>query len=486
MNRSVNMGETTRPQGCPERPSASLSITVDKIDTMDAILRWPCVLLATACVWGACAQKACAQTLPAPTVQASAEDVIRLPPIGTDEQNLLPAPTSAESSAMTLEELETLAAGHNPTLLQALARVDALRGKWLQDGLYPNPRVFYRGDEIGDQKTAGFEGGGFSQEIVTNGKLGLARNVASQQINQAIQEYTVQELRVQNDVKLRYNDVLIAQRALEIYQQLEHITRLAANVANDLFKANQVARSDVLQARVEADTLVLQSVKARNAYESAWRRLAVVVGMPELPPAPLAGEVERATTVTWELAWVQIAANSPELSAARAKVDAARWAVRKATADRFPNLEVQAGYAFDNQTSYDTANVTMAVPVPLFDRNQGAIRQAQANLAAADAEVERMTLELRNRLALVFERYANAQQQVDRYERSILPDSKQSMDLIGSLYRSGESNYTAYLLSQRTFLQTQIAYIDSLRELRETSVLLNGLLLSDSLAGGAR
>jgi len=39
------------------------------------------------------------------------------------------------------------------------------------------------------------------------------------------------------------------------------------------------------------------------------------------------------------------------------------------------------------------------------------------------------------------------------------------------------------LLTQRTYLQTQIAYLESLRELRETSVLISGMLLSDSLAG---
>ena len=41
------------------------------------------------------------------------------------------------------------------TLAQAAARVEALRGEWVQSGLYPNPRVGYQGLEIGDDGRAG-------------------------------------------------------------------------------------------------------------------------------------------------------------------------------------------------------------------------------------------------------------------------------------------------------------------------------------------
>ena len=125
----------------------------------------------------------------------------------------------------------------------------------------------------------------------------------------------------------------------------------------------------------------------------------------------------------------------------------------------------------------------VTVPVPIFNRNQGAIRQANADLHAASAEVDRVALDLRNRLALMFERYNTAREFVNRYEGAILPNAKESVELASSRYRAGESNYTGLLIAQRTYLQTQIAYLQSLRELRETSVLISGMLLSESLAG---
>jgi outer membrane protein, heavy metal efflux system len=398
-----------------------------------------------------------------------------------------PAAMPAAPPALGLDQLEALAMSHNPTLAQASARVSSMHGNWVQQGLYPNPRLAYKADEIGDDNRAGFQGFSVAQEIVTKGKLGLAQNVASQQVQQAQQEYAAQEWRVRNDVKLRFYEVLLAQRALLLNQEMEKVSGVAVDAANNLFRANQVGRSDVLQARVESDTVQLQTVKARNAHESAWRRLAAVIGMPDLPAQPLAGDLRQdIADSTWDEAWARLFSSSPELSAAQAKVCAAQWAVRKACADRCPNWDVESGYSHDNATGFDTGGITVSVPVPLFNRNQGAIRQANADLQAAQAEVDRVALDLRTRLAAMFERYMNAREFVNRYERDILPNAKESVDLASSRYQAGESNFTALLVAQRTYLQTQITYLDSLRELRETSVLIDGLLLSDSLAGSGK
>src|SRR5260221_8683422 len=64
----------------------------------------------------------------------------------------------------------------NPTLAQATAAVDASRGKALQAGLYPNPTIGYRGENIGIAGSAGeFQGGFVQQTIVTAGKLRPSR-----------------------------------------------------------------------------------------------------------------------------------------------------------------------------------------------------------------------------------------------------------------------------------------------------------------------
>src|SRR5262249_8115852 len=146
------------------------------------------------------------------------------------------------------------------------------------------------------ENRSGFQGFKVTQEIVTRNKLGLAQNVASQQVFQSEQEYAAQEFRVRNDVKLRFYDVLLAQRTLDLSQELERIGLTNARAAQHLFEAGQVGRSDEIQAQIEADTNQLQTIKAHNVRDAAWRRLAIVVGVPDMQSRPLAGDLRQDIT----------------------------------------------------------------------------------------------------------------------------------------------------------------------------------------------
>ena len=117
----------------------------------------------------------------------------------------------------------------------------------------------------------------------------------------------------------------------------------------------------------------------------------------------------------------------------------------------------------DNATTSDIAGVQAVIPVPIWNRNQGGIAKADAELSAAQADVARLQLALQQRLAVAFERYSNARQQVDRYESEILKDAQSSLDLVNSAYKQGEFGYLLLLTAQRTYFQTNLAYLDSLR-----------------------
>ena len=193
---------------------------------------------------------------------------------------------------MTLAELEEMAQRCNPTLAQAAARVEAARGRCVQVGLYPNPVAGYIGAEIGNEGRAGQQGGFVSQEIVTAGKLRLNRSVAAQEIQQAEWAWQAQRQRVLTDVRRSFYDVLVAQRTVELTEQLVRIGEEGVKSIEALMKAKEVARGDVLQARIEADSAKVLLERARNRYVAAWRNLAAVVGAADMEPRPLAGDVQ--------------------------------------------------------------------------------------------------------------------------------------------------------------------------------------------------
>lgn len=393
---------------------------------------------------------------------------------------------ASPSPGMTLAELEETALAYNPTLVQGAMRVRAAEGNCLQSGLYPNPVIAYRGEEIGDERTAGFQGGTVSQELITAGKLRLNRAVASEEIRQAQWVYQAQRLRVLNDVRTAFYDGLAAQQTIEVYEQLLRISEEGLKVADRLLAGKEASRVDVLQARVEARSVALQWQNARNQQTAVWRRLAAVVGRPDLETASLAGRLdEDIPSLTWEEARDRLLAESPLLAEAQAGVRRAECALERQRAERVPNLQLQAGVSHDNQTGFDTASAGIGLPLPVFNRNQGNIRRAQAELAAAQKEVDRVRLELQQRLATVFGQFENSRQQAEKYAKEILPDARESLELVRKGYRAGELNYVTLLTAQRTYFQVSLNAIESLRTLRASSVAIEGMLLSGGLNAGA-
>jgi cobalt-zinc-cadmium efflux system outer membrane protein len=386
---------------------------------------------------------------------------------------------------MTLAELEEMALQYNPTLDQMAARAEAARGRCLQVGLYPNPVAGYIGAEMGNEHRAGQQGAFFSQEIVTAKKLQLNRSVAAQEVQQAEWAWEMQRQRILTDARRSFYDALVAQRAVELTDQLARIGDQGVKSVEALMKAKEVGRGDLLQARIEADTAKILLERAKNRHAAAWRNLAAVAGAAGMEPRPLAGDVQDGLPqLAWDEAFSQLLTQSPQLASAQAGVARAQAAVARECAGRVPNVELQAAVQHDNATRDNFATVQVGIPIPVFNRNQGNTRRAQAELLAAQREVERVQLALHQRLAAVFEQYANARFQVEKYQRDILPNAEASLKLTNSGYRQGEFGYLSLLTAQRTFFRTNLAYLDALRELRATATTIEGNLLSDSLQAG--
>jgi len=419
--------------------------------------------------------------LPAPLVpQPGLLDMDQ--PDSVDDAVAAGEPESITPSGLTLDDLQQLALQCNPTLVQATMAVRAAEGRYVQDGLYPNPAIGYMGGDMGQENTSGQQGMTLSQTIVTRGKLRLARAVASYGVEQNRYAFAAQQQRVLNDVRAGYYEVLLAQRTVQLNERLVRISDEVVEVNKKLRVAQEVSRPVLLQSQIQANTARLGLIASQKAYEAAWRRLATVIGQPELQPQPVLGEPDRnLPEFTWEESLGLLLTQSPELARAYTAAEQAHQEVARQCAERWPNFQVATWVKHDGPTDDTLLDVQLAVPLPIFDRNQGGIAEAEATLVAAQREVQRLELSLQNRLATTFERYAIAKRQVEIYTDSILPDARESLELAQTGYREGEFGYLDLLVAQTTYFDVSLSSLDTLKELWARSVELEGLLLTGGL-----
>ena len=399
-----------------------------------------------------------------------------------DVPTLLPVAPPASEMLLTLETLEQWAYENNPTLQQSAAVLDKAHGIHRQVGLHPNPVVGYSAAEIGNEGNAGQEGAFISQTIVTGGKLRLNREVADWDIQNLSWEYQAQRYRVQNDVRLRFYAVLGAQRRVKIATELLKVAQEGVRAAKALLQGKQGTRPDVLQAQVELNRVRITLQNARYDSESSWKQLAAVIGRPELKSALLSGDLaSKSDEWDWETTYQNLLAGSPELQAAQTRVQRALAQLQRQEVQPTPNLLTQVGVAKDTSTGSTIANLQIGIPLPIFNRNQGNIDRAHAEYHRALSDVQRLQLALRNRLAVAFRDYQQSRQQVQRYRKDILPTAKENLNLTEQGYKQGEFDFLRILTARRTFFAVNLNYVNSLVALKQSGVVLSGLLLTGGL-----
>lgn len=395
------------------------------------------------------------------------------------EDELPPADSDVD---LSLEELEQLAFATNPAIAQAAARVAALRGRWVQTGLPPNPTAGYMGNEIGDENKAGQQGGFVGQEFVTGHKLRLNRAIVNQEILQAEQAVEALRFRVRTDVRRAYYGALIAQRRMDLAEELVRVSGQAVDASQELLEAEEIPQAGLLQTQVEQQNAFLLSQAASNEQMAAWRELSAVAGT-ELAVRRLAGDVSQLPgELDWDEQLTRLTMTSPEVAAALANVGRAEATLRRECVEPVPNVDSQVAVQYDNATEDTIASVTLGVPLPIWNRNQGGIRQARAEVVEARRSVERVELDLKRRLAAAFQQYATARAQANTYATQILPKARETFELVQRGYRLGELGYLDLLTAQRTYSQTNLAYLDALSTMWSSWSEIDGLMLAGSLS----
>jgi cobalt-zinc-cadmium efflux system outer membrane protein len=188
----------------------------------------------------------------------------------------------------------------------------------------------------------------------------------------------------------------------------------------------------------------------------------------------------------WTLMLRCLRDGSADLLEARALVAQQEKLLAKAKADARPNIELTAIPFYASYAKEMRAGAIVTAPIPIFDRNQGNIHAAKAELAHAWAAEEQLELKLTERLTGAYQRYQSARQQAQAYRDVILPNARESLKLVEAGYKGGDKkyDYTAVLQAQQVLFQAQLAETQAMGDLWRGVVEIAWILQQDNLYAG--
>jgi cobalt-zinc-cadmium efflux system outer membrane protein len=155
-------------------------------------------------------------------------------------------------------------------------------------------------------------------------------------------------------------------------------------------------------------------------------------------------------------------ADNPDLARWQTEEDKRRAALHLEETRAVPDITVGGGVRRFEETDDAALVLALGIPLPLFDRNQGGIREAVANLAKARRQYEAAQVKTRTALAETTSTLTAAHEAVAILQSDVLPKAQQTFAAAEQGYEQGKFDYLYLLDAQRILFETQGQYIDAL------------------------
>ena len=391
---------------------------------------------------------------------------ISKPPIHVptvEESTQLQEPTGT----INLRQALTLALTHNPDLKAFSWAVRAGEAKTLQAGLRPNPELETEIEEFGGSGDLS----GFSA-IETTIQLGVPidlggvrrkqRQIAGLEAELAGWDYETARLDVLTQVNRAFIDVLAAQEVVTLNEELVRLAEQVFNTAKAQVEAGKVSPVQQMRTQVELANSRISLETSKRELEGARFVLAATWGSTSPTFEKVEGQFEMATPIPTVEQFADRVTQNPNIVRWTAEIAHRSAAIQLERSRRVPDLSIDGGMKHLSESGDVAFILGLSLPLPLFDRNQGAIREAEYNLAKAFEEQKSAEVTVRTALATAYSALSAVAGTVSSLKNEVLPSAQGTFDAVTEGYRIGKFDFLEMLDAQRTLFDVKGSYIDAL------------------------
>jgi outer membrane protein, heavy metal efflux system len=380
---------------------------------------------------------------------------------------------TTDSGRVTLSSVSNEALRNNSAIRAALSRWIAMRARVPQAAAWDDPRV---SADFNAARFVTVPPNAFMDQAVTleqmipiSGKNRVRSRIAGAEALAAFEEVRRRQLDVITKVRTSYLRLLNSYALLDLNEKNIASLRQIADVARSRYETGKASATDVLLAETEASKLQETRRDIERMISDEKSQLNVLMNRDAFSPL---GVPRKESMPRREMSLMQLRnrmlVQRPEIRTAQAHVEAAREKVQLARREWIPDpaISVQGQRYNDTQHVASELNtgISFSVPWGNYDKYSAGSKEAQSNLAAAQAELDRVQKESLGLLRDQLQKIETTHHHAELFQEEILSQAEKAFAASRSAYESGTGEFSDWLTAQRVLRDTQATALNHLTD----------------------
>jgi cobalt-zinc-cadmium efflux system outer membrane protein len=375
----------------------------------------------------------------------------------------------------------------NPELRAAAREIQAQDGLVIQAGSMPNPELSALiEDHKRDTRTTTFQ---LSQPIELGGKRGARVDAAERGRDVAMAELAIKSGELRAATTDAFYAVLVAQQRYRLAEESQQLADSSLAAASKRVLAGKSSPVDETKAGIGSATARIELAQASADLASARMRLVALWDGTEREFGGVDGQLDKIPETGPVDALMRRLQQSPGMQRARIEVERRLAMARLERTRRYPDITLSVGTKREELLGRTQATFGLALPLPMFDRNQGNLQEAVQRSDKARDELAATGIRLGSELTRAHSQLNVAREQAQLLQRDILPAAASAFDAARKGFDYGKFAFLDVIDAQRTLVQAKSQHLralgDAYRAVAEVERLL-GITLTAPPHGGSQ
>ncbi len=289
-------------------------------------------------------------------------------------------------------------------------------------------------------------------------------DVANQRISLAEKQYKENERTVFVEVASKWLEIWNAQKKLDILQIANANIDTLTKINQLKFKNQVITQTELFRTELLAKQYDLQLKTAKQEVSNRLKELRFLIGVQDSISIDKEDNFLFSIPKNLDSLLSESIKERTDIQVSKSIIEVSNSNIGLQKAMVFPQPEL--GFIWNPQNTIPYFGVFATVELPVFSRNQGEIKKAYAQKEQAEIRLTTAENQLKTEIQVAFSNYRTNEQNVENY-KPVIEQSQLILDNVKYAYLKGGTTIIDFLEAQRSWLETQQNYYNTLFEYKK-------------------